>query len=450
MIKSKENSDSYVPPNGAENTSTTVTYVPTRINSLVELPDDSVTTPNETDCNGSTETPVYNETEQKNDIDEIQKKTDSEKTERHSKSSSSKQHRSSSKSSRSDSKRHKSSRSDHHKDSSTSHKHKSSKHKSSKSSREKSSGSSKHLKESSSDRKHKSSKDKEKEIENKIAVQIINMEEHFPSSDEDDDIEQECLRIFESYNPHETKEPPPQPKPSEETKPVDEPQVNDKKRQAHEKAVDVVRPTIHSKPNHTQSALLSVQQRQDLAIRNVIADRKAKDEEIAKIEAEIKEKEQEQLTPLINPLLLYRPPRRPAITPISQRMAIEAAKRKVAELNKAKEAQFQRFTPAQTAAKTAFRVAHVPSSLTSDIDQSKLAPPIKEPQSSKISSNIRNQYYQIMVRHCLQIYPLSQDGKFSYLEPARKKLIKIFFNSFTFTQPLKEHRARNLSCFKNA
>lgn len=249
--------------------------------------------------------------------------------------------------------------------------------------------------------------------------------EPLPSSDEDvEDVEEQCRQIFEDYKPVETVAEPAMVVKKQETN-DDEPQLGDsKKRQAHENSAAVHRPVPVAKPNHSQSAMQLAQQRRDAAIQKAITDRREKELQIAKLEAEIKEKEQEHLTPLVNPLLAFRPPplRRPIITPISHRMAIEAAKRKVAELQAQKLPQFQRGTPSQTAQKTTGRVAHAPTNGLDDLDQSKLAPPIKEPNSSKISSNVRNQFYQIMVKDCLKIYPLPADA----FERAVEEEFKVF------------------------
>lgn len=343
--------------------------------------------------NGKTEEPEKVPAESKKV--EVLKENGDSKKDRKSSSSSSK-HRSSSKHSSNHHKsHHKSSRHDSS-SSSSSHKHKSK----SKSTHKSSSSSSKH--------KSSSSKDRKKEDEKKKREPSADL--NFSTSS-DDDIEEQCRQIFEDYKPVE-KTPLPAFSRSKPVEAVEEPQVVDKRRQAHENASsNVTRQAPMIKPNHSQSALVLAQRRQDVALHKALAESKAKDEEIARLEAEIREKESAQLTPLIDPKVFQRPAgmRRPLIVPISHRMAIEAAKRKVDELQKAKLRPFQNFTPCQTAAKTSGRVAHAPSKIT-DIDPCKLAPPIREAQNTKISSNIRTQYYQLMVRTCLQIYPLPADA----------------------------------------
>lgn len=157
-----------------------------------------------------------------------------------------------------------------------------------------------------------------------------------------------------------------------------------------------------------QSALLTAQRRQNVAIQKLAMEKKVKEEEIARLQNEIKEKE-EAMTPLINPLIHVRPPplKRPHIAPISYRMAIEAAKRKVSELNKGM--QQQTSTPAQTVSKTSGRVAHVPTNVN-DMDVTKLAPPVIENHNTKISCNVRTQFYNMMVRHCVEIYSIPADA----------------------------------------
>lgn len=410
----KDDSNSYV-PNNNDTEKSSVTYIATKIDKFEEtekLPEDANTlidTKN-VEGNGTGERKPEVKKDSRSRSSTSKHRSSSSSSKKPSSSSSNHHHKSSS--SRRDSS-----------SSSSSHRHKSSKHKSSKSSSHKSShSSSSRHKESSSHKKHKSDKDKdkekdkEKEKEKEKTKEKKTEKEASPEVDmtmlpsSDDDIEEQCRQIFDDYKAEETVPQPQQQTLSKTTESDDEPTIVDKKRQAHGNSSNVVRQQPIIKPNHMQSAMVLAQRRQDVALHKAITERKAKEEEIARIEAEIKEKEAAQMTPLLNPLILSRPPKRPSIAPISQRMAIEAAKRKVVELNRARDAQFQRSTPAQTAGKAAGRVAHAPSNAIDDLDLSKLAPPVKEPTNTKISSNIRTQYYQIMVKHCLQIYPLPADA----------------------------------------
>lgn len=403
VITKKDDANSYVPEDNEANSSS-VTYTPSVIVKADDTKNDPVTAAQEN-------TPV-NGIKDEVKAEKRRSETDSKSKDKRSSSSSSR-HRSSS------SKRHKSSSSSHHKkshgdskSSSPSRKHKSSSHKSSSS---KSSSSSKHRHKSDSKEKSHKKKVEEKQKEPSPPFQ----EAELPSSD--DDIEEQCRQIFEDYKVDEPQPTTSQPKPMQRNNSNDEPQVVDKKRQAHENATNVPRSLPMLKPNHSASAMLSAQKRQDMALNAAAVQQKARDEQIAKIEATIKEQEAAEHTPLVNPLIMLRPPRR-TIAPITHRMAIEAAKRKVAQLNASKDAQFQRSTIAQTAAKTSGRVAHTPTDVLTDIDPMKLAPPITEAHSTKISCNIRTQNYRLMVQQCLKIYPLHADA----YERAQKEEFSVF------------------------
>jgi RNA exonuclease 1 len=279
--------------------------------------------------------------------------------EKSSKSSSSSRHRHSSSSSSSHKKSSSSSSRDHHKSSHKSSSHKSSRHKSSSSNQKSGSSSS-----SSNGHKHKKDKDKDKEKESKKRkieeekeaekTELQELPEEIEDIDEDD-IEQQCRMIFETYQPEEQEE---VKQPTKSNKPSDEIDIYEgKKRQAHENAISVQKPPVTLRQNHAQSAILTAQRREEMAIQKALTENKARDEQIKKLEEEISKKEDE-MTPLVNPLIFVRPPKRPSITPISQRMAIEAAKRKVMELNKAKDLPYRQ-TTAQTSSKSAGEICQL-------------------------------------------------------------------------------------------
>lgn len=440
-----KNRETYNPV--VSNNSSAISYIPTKID---EIKNDE-TNPAIIEKMDVDKDPVIKESNNEEIVEANQLSSKHHSSSSHKKSSKD-HHKSSHKSSHKDSKssssshRHKSSHksssrdkssSDRDKSSSdkdkTSHRSKSSsKHEksSSSSSRHKSSSSSRHKSSSSSSSRHKSShsdhkdKEKDKEVKNNIKrkAEVLEPEiESFvddvdvPMSDDDaDDIEDQCRMIFESYEaPSTSSNEIIQPKKPSQQDQNEEPHFEIKKRQAHENAVNVNRPTLVTRHNHVQSALLTAQKRQDVALQKLIMEKKAKEEEIAKLENEIKQKEEAMvpavnMTPLINPLIHVRPPplRRPQISPISHRMAIEAAKRKVMEINKGM--QQQSSTPAQTASKSA-RVAHKPTNVN-DLDITKLAPPILEAHNTKISCNVRTQMYKMMVKHCIEIYSLPADA----------------------------------------
>lgn len=65
-------------------------------------------------------------------------------------------------------------------------------------------------------------------------------------------------------------------------------------------------------------------------------------------------------------------------------------------------------------------MAHVPS--INDLDATKLAPPVLEPQQTKISCNVRTQMYKLMVKQCLDIYTAPADA----FERAQNEEFEVF------------------------
>ncbi|KAG5671566.1 hypothetical protein PVAND_001759 [Polypedilum vanderplanki] len=388
------------------------TYDPNtnQVNETVAYVASKIETPNETSSEKESEEKSKNSDEK----DEKKNKSSSSSSRHRSHKSSS--HRDSNSSSSSSSHKHKSSK-DRHKSSSSSksnskdhkssHKHKS-RDKDKHGHRDKDKSNEKHRdKERKKEKEQK--KNESKEVEEIPEIPIL----HDLSEDDEDDIEDQCRMIFESYEPSQepTNVPTYTPSTSKNPEESDDQIYGGKKRQAYENASKIVKTAPVIRQNHSQTALQTAQMRHDVAIQKAIAMKKEAEEQIAKLTADIKEKEQ-TLTPLINPLIHVRPPplKRPLITPISQRMAIEAAKRKVMELNKSIDHSFQKSsTPAQTSSKSGSRVAHVPTKIN-DLDISKMAPPVIDSHQTKISCNIRTQLYKIMVKHCLEIYSLPADA----------------------------------------
>lgn len=115
---------------------------------------------------------------------------------------------------------------------------------------------------------------------------------------------------------------------------------------------------------------------------------------------------------------------RSRFTPAVNVLAFQKAKEKIEQLRKMKGIG----TPAQTAPKGSGRIAHtVPavtappvastSSTTSTAappsqpaPPTKAAPPLLEAESTKISYNVRMQYYNLMIKHCLNIYSDCEDA----------------------------------------
>lgn len=98
------------------------------------------------------------------------------------------------------------------------------------------------------------------------------------------------------------------------------------------------------------------------------------------------------------------------ITPVANVIAIARAKKKIEELQAEKKPAF---TAAQTF-KGGSRLAHKPTAALDKVAPATGAaaakPPVLEPQSSKISYNIRMQYYEMMVKQCTVIYPQLADA----------------------------------------
>lgn len=95
------------------------------------------------------------------------------------------------------------------------------------------------------------------------------------------------------------------------------------------------------------------------------------------------------------------------IAPVANIIALERAKKKVEELRAEKRPAF---TPAQTA-KSGSRVAHkITEKATATEATKQPKPPVLEANSTKISFNIRMQYYDMMVKHCLAMYPNTADA----------------------------------------
>lgn len=100
-----------------------------------------------------------------------------------------------------------------------------------------------------------------------------------------------------------------------------------------------------------------------------------------------------------------------SIAPVSNIVAIARAKKKIEELQAEKKPAF---TPAQSFKGTG-RVAHKPTAALDKVapaatETQAEKPTILEAQSSKISYNIRMQYYEMMVKHCTVIYPQLVDA----------------------------------------
>ncbi|KAH8291841.1 hypothetical protein KR054_001428 [Drosophila jambulina] len=197
-----------------------------------------------------------------------------------------------------------------------------------------------------------------------------------------------------------------------------------KRRVAHENA-DKGRPVAApapagSKPNHIRNAMQAIFDRRAEMRRQERLQAEAASEQLRQAQERVRQAQEElrqaqvnsNLTPLISRSALTPPVRTArSIAPVANIVAIARAKKKIEELQAEKKPAF---TPAQSF-KGAGRVAH---KSTVALDKSAPAangvnaekPTVLEPRSSKISYNVRTQYYEMMVKHCTVIYPQITDA----------------------------------------
>ncbi|XP_017119236.1 RNA exonuclease 1 homolog [Drosophila elegans] len=197
-----------------------------------------------------------------------------------------------------------------------------------------------------------------------------------------------------------------------------------KRRVAHEKA-DRIKPHAAAsvavrKPNHIRNAMQAIFDRRAELRRQEKLQAEAAAEQLRLAQERVRQAQEElrlakvnsNLTPLI-PRSALTPPVRSArsIAPVANIVAIARAKKKIEELQAEKKPAF---TPAQSF-KSAGRVAHKPTAaldkaapMASEANPEK--PTVLDPSSSKISYNVRIQYYEMMVKHCTIIYPQLADA----------------------------------------
>ncbi|XP_026850764.1 RNA exonuclease 1 homolog [Drosophila persimilis] len=360
--------------------------------------------------------------------------------ERHKSSSSSSRHKSSS----SSSSKHKSSSSDKHREekkSSSSSKHKSS---SSSSSSKRHHSSSSTARSSSSKSKSSSSKasepsepSKEKETAKKTSKanpnSDIESDFDFEMETSEGEIVRQCEMIFDQLETqfaqmHNAESTPENtlkrkaPAPDIDALTEAATAALQKRRVAHENAdkYKAPLPATVQKPNHIRNAMQAIFDRRTELRRQEKLRSDAAAEELRQAQERVRVAQEElrqaqansHLTPLI-PRSALTPPVRSArsIAPVANIVAIARAKKKIQELQAEKKPAF---TPAQSF-KGAGRMAHKPTAAldkTAPVASGASAqkPPVLEPQSSKISYNIRMQYYEMMVKQSVIIYPQLADA----------------------------------------
>ncbi|XP_053661057.1 RNA exonuclease 1 homolog [Anopheles marshallii] len=273
-------------------------------------------------------------------------------------------------------------------------------------------------------------------LEDEIYQELINNPPSDIDFDSDDDVMQQCKMIFEEYEPNVQKVV------EENGTTKSNGQVdlidmfadkyyddNRKKRVAYENATtSKLTPVVEKKTNHVQNAIKSIYLRQEIVRKQQeeLAARKRAEEEVKRqIEEETRKSMPKaatipspvnglSVTPISANTFYNKSPETSLGTPKSRFppavnvLAFQKAKEKIEQLKRNQSA----FTPAQTAPKTGSRVAHAGSVLATKAAATPAAqaPPILEPSSSKISYNIRMQYYGLMVKHCLNIYPTCEDA----------------------------------------
>lgn len=194
-----------------------------------------------------------------------------------------------------------------------------------------------------------------------------------------------------------------------------------KRRVAHENA-DKITPHLAPsaamrKPNHVRNAMQAIFNRRAELRRQEKLQAEASAEQVRQAQERVRQAQEElrqakvnsNLTPLISRSALTPPVRSArSIAPVANIVAIARAKKKIEELQAEKKPAF---TPAQSF-KGAGRVAHKPTAALDKAAPVSNAekPTVLDPSSSKISYNVRIQYYEMMVRHCTVIYPQLADA----------------------------------------
>ncbi|XP_037808510.1 RNA exonuclease 1 homolog, partial [Lucilia sericata] len=176
-------------------------------------------------------------------------------------------------------------------------------------------------------------------------------------------------------------------------------------------------PVVVHKPDHRKNAMQAIFDRQDAIKRKheeeaaaAAAALREAEEKVREANEALRKVKEKTLTPLV-PKSYLTPPSKPIgrsmIAPVANIIALERAKKKVEELRAEKRPAF---TPAQTS-KAGSRVAHkITEKATATEATKQPKPPVLEANSTKISFNIRMQYYDMMVKHCLAMYPNTADA----------------------------------------
>lgn len=285
---------------------------------------------------------------------------------------------------------------------------------------------------------------------------------------DEDEVMKQCKMIFEEYDADATSttaQIPEEPKKKPEVKPSADVELidmfadkvydeNRKKRVAHDTGTPakttLSAPPPVKKTNHVQNAMRSVYHRQEIVRRQqeeLVAKKRMEDENKKRVEEDTKKAMSKPATPrlsngsprspVVSPTPVNTPPatEKSPVSPISTNsfyskptdtitttprtgrftpavnvLAFQKAKEKIEHLKKMKGIN----TPAQTALKGTGRVAHAGPAVSTSAAPApvpvKPAPPVLDPDSTKISYNIRMQFYNLMIKHCLNVYPNCEDA----------------------------------------
>ncbi|XP_065093441.1 RNA exonuclease 1 homolog isoform X2 [Ochlerotatus camptorhynchus] len=239
---------------------------------------------------------------------------------------------------------------------------------------------------------------------------------------------------------------------------------NRKKRVAHESGSNAVQAGVQPPPakriNHVQNAMRSVYHRQEIVRRQqeeLATKQQLEEENKKRIEEETRKAMSKSITPklsngsprspVLSPTPIMTPPTtdkspvspistnsfyskppdsvvtttpRSRFTPAVNVLAFQKAKEKIEQLRKMKGIG----TTAQTVPKGTGRVAHMASAVAAPVASTSSAttaaapppppakpvPPVLEADSTKISYNIRMQFYNLMIKHSLNIYTSCEDA----------------------------------------
>ncbi|GJQ84233.1 hypothetical protein Trydic_g2901 [Trypoxylus dichotomus] len=261
-----------------------------------------------------------------------------------------------------------------------------------------------------------------------------------------EDLEEECYRIFNEYKPETTEKQETQTVEVKQHEAVEEYVPTTKKRIAHMGAEQYVPKVSHVKVKASQNAAVQMANRYKIARETQMREeddietllskhgtkrqsqmlesyqnmKKAKTKDVKKEEPQ--QDEQPQSASLVDDIingnnktvLTYKP------TPISKLNAEEAkgkplriapamnvfsiqqAKARIAEFTKKREMSLK--TPVQTIGKGNKRVAHIPDASLGEL------PDIIQPESKKIPANVRTRYLTMIADECVKLYLSKEDA----------------------------------------